>query len=76
MDYNSKFIVQRLSIDDRVEKMLEAETYITVKDHKEGFPHRLPFRLLIPSKYDVDKIIKNILDRINKSLIAFTNVNQ
>ena len=38
--YNSKSIAQGLSIADRVEKMLETEAYITVKDHKvvdDGF---------------------------------------
>ena len=56
--------------------MLETEAYVTVKDHKEGFPHKLSFRLLNPSKSDIGKISKNILDRINKSLIAFTHANQ
>ena len=76
INYNSKLIAQELSIDDRVEKMLETEAYITIKDHKEGFPHKLSFRLLNPSKSDIGKISKNILDRINKSLIAFTHANQ
>ena len=56
--------------------MLETEAYITVKDHKVVFPHKLSFRLLNPSKSDIGKISENILDRINKSLIAFTNANQ
>ena len=76
INYNSKLIAQELSIDDRVEKILETEAYITIKDHKEGFPHKLSFRLLNPSKSDIGKISKNILDRINKSLIAFTHANQ
>ena len=46
--------------------MLETEAYITVKDHQEGFPHKLSFRLLNPSISDIGKISKNILDRINK----------
>ena len=76
INYNSKLIAQELSIDNRVVKMLETEAYITVKDHKEGFPHKLSFRLLNPSKSDIGKISKNIPDRINKSLIASTHVNQ
>ena len=56
--------------------MLETEAYVTVKDHKEGFPHKLSFRLLNPSKSDIGKISKNILDRVNKSLIASTHANQ
>ena len=41
INYNSKLIVQELFINDKVEKMLETEAYITIKDHKEGFPHKL-----------------------------------
>ena len=45
-----KKIVQKLEIDDRVEKMQETEAFLTVKDHKEGFPHMLSFHLINPSK--------------------------
>ena len=76
INHNSKLIAQELSIDDRVEKMLETDAYITIKNHKEGFPHKLSFRLLNPSKSDISKISKNILHRINKSLVASKNVNQ
>ena len=68
--------MQELSIDDRVEKMLETEAYITIKDHREAFPHKLSFHLLNPCKSDIGKIGKNILDRINKSLISSTHANQ
>ena len=56
--------------------MLETEAYITIKDHKEDFPHKLSLRLLNPSKSDFGKISKNILGQINKLIIASTNVNQ
>ena len=56
--------------------MLETEAYITIKNHKEGFPNKLSFRLLNSSKSDIGKISKNILDRISKSLIALTHANQ
>ena len=62
INYNSKLIMQRLSINDRIEKVLETEAHITIKDHKEGFPHEMSFRLLNPSESDIGKISKNILD--------------
>ena len=34
-----KKIAHKLEIDDRVEKMQETEAFLTIKDHKEGFPH-------------------------------------
>ena len=56
--------------------MEETGAYITVKDHKEDFPHKLSFRLINPCKSDIGKISKNLLDKINKILILSTNVNQ
>ena len=54
----------------------ETEAFITIKDHKEGFPHTLSFRLINPSKSDVGKISKSILDKINKAIVSTTSVNQ
>ena len=56
--------------------MQETEAFITVKDHKEGFPHTLSFRLINPSKSDIGKINKSILDKINKAIVSKTSVNQ
>ena len=69
-------MAEKLSIDDRIEKMEETEAYITVKDYKEGFPHKLPFRLINPSKSDIGKISKKLLDKTSKILILNTIVNQ
>ena len=56
--------------------MQETEVFVTVKDHKEGFPHTLLFRLINPSKSDIGKISKSILDKINKAIVSTTSVNQ
>ena len=56
--------------------MQETEAFITVKDHKEGFPHTLSFRLIDPSKSDIGKISKSILDKTNKAIVSKTSVNQ
>ena len=62
---DAKKIAKSLSIDDRVEKMQKSLTYITVKDHKDNFPHSISCRLINPSKTDIGKISKTILDKIN-----------
>ena len=72
----AKTIAQKLELDDRVEKMQESQCYITVKDHKEDFPHKISCRLLNPSKSDIGKISKMIIDKINKLLVVSTQVNQ
>ena len=56
--------------------MQESESYITVKDHKEDFPHRLSCRLINPSKSDIGKISKYVLDKIYQKLRSVTEVNQ
>ena len=59
-----------------VEKMQETKAFLTIKDHKEGFPHTLSFRLINPSKSDIGKISKSLLDSINENILKQTNVNQ
>ena len=38
INFKSKLLAEKLVIGDRIEKVEEAEAYITFKDHKEGFP--------------------------------------
>ena len=59
-----------------MEIMEQSEAYITVKGHKEGFPHKPSFRLINPSKSELGKVSKRILDNINKCIIEHTKVNQ
>ena len=59
-----------------LKKLEETDANITVKDHRKGFLHKLLFRLINPSKSDISKISKTVLDKINKILILNTNVNQ
>ena len=76
INYQAKTIVQKLEIADRVEKMQESEAFVTIKYHKDSFPNSLSFRLINPSKSDIGKISKKILDKINQTIIKKTNVNQ
>ena len=59
-----------------MQQLQETEAFISVKDHKEGFPNSPSFRLINPSKSEIGKISKHILDKINKSLLSNTKVNQ
>lgn len=76
INQETKKIAKELHIDDRMEKMQESEAYITIKDHKEGFPNRVSCRLINPSKSDIGRISKSILDKINDKIIQATNLNQ
>ena len=67
---------QKLEIDERVEKMQETKAFLTILDHKEGFPHTSSFCLINPSKSDIGKISKSLLDTINENIHKETNQNQ
>ena len=56
--------------------MKESESYITVKDGKEQFPHKISCRPINPSKSIIGNISKHVLDKINQKLISVTEVNQ
>ena len=72
----AKKIAGKLKLEDRIQQLQEREAFISVKDHKEGFPNSPSFRLINPSKSEIGKISKHILDQINKSLLSNTKVNQ
>ena len=58
-----------------MERLEESEAYITVKDHKEDFPHKPSFRMISLSKITLGKVSKRMLDKINKCIIEYTKVN-
>ena len=76
MNKQTKKIAEKLNLDDRIEKLQETEAYITIKDHKKGFPNNTSFRLINPSKSDIARISKKIIDKINQRIIQETKVNQ
>ena len=76
INFKAKQIASKLKIDDRVQKLDENEAYVTIKDHKEGFPDKISSRLINPSKTDIGKISKQILDRISNNMLEKNKVNQ
>ena len=76
INFAAKKIVEKLLIVDRVEVMQETEAYITIKDHKDEFPNKMLCRLINPSKPNIGKISKTILDTINKNIVRSTEINQ
>ena len=72
----TKKLGEKLKLAYRMEIMEQSEAYITVKGHKEGFPHKPSFRLINPSKSELGKFSKRTLGNINKYIIEHTKVNQ
>ena len=52
------------------------EAYVTIKDHKEGFPDKISCRLINPSKTDIGKISKQILVRVINTILEKKKVNK
>ena len=47
-----------------------------MKDHKEHFTNKISCRLINPSKSDIGKISKTILDKIITKIVSLISVNQ
>ena len=72
----AKKIAKSYKIDDKVDQISEQQCFITVKDHKEDFRTNPKYRLINPTKNEMGKLSKNILDRINTDLKGQLAVNQ
>ena len=76
INLDSKSIATKLKLSDRIGKLAEAPTYITLKDHKENFRPKLSCRLINPSKNKIGKISRFFLEKINKKLSKELDFNQ
>ena len=72
----NKAIATKLRIDDRVDTTADKDAFITLKDHKPNFANKPTCRLINPTKSEIGKISKNILDRINRTIAKKHNLNQ
>ena len=61
---SAKRILNRLDLENRIEKLQENESYITIKDHKDDFPHKILRRII--------SIV--IRDKINTKLLGVNKV--
>ena len=68
IDLEAKLITKNLKLADQIEKFTKAEVFIALKDHKDSLINNPTYRLINPSKNELGKISKNILEQINKDL--------
>ena len=54
----------------------ENEAYVTIKDHKERFSDKISCPLINPSRTDIGKISKQMLDRFTNTILVRNKVNQ
>ena len=76
INVEAKNIAHKLGISNRVDILACKESFITLKDHKDNFPNNPSCRLINPTKSELGRVSKHILDRINKEIIASTAVLQ
>ena len=76
IENETKSIVQKLNLDDRVRTTAQRDAFITLKDHKPNFANNPTCRLISPTKSEIGKISKQILDRVNKKIISALTLNQ
>lgn len=65
-----KQIAKELELDNRIETLAKKQAFITLKDHKPNFSNNPTCRLINPTKSELGKISKGILDKINCTLIS------
>ena len=73
---NSKKIADTLSVSNRVDRLERNEVYLTIKDHKQNFQTNPSFRPIRPTKINIGKICKTMLDQINRKIMSTIHVNQ
>ena len=61
-------IAEKLEISDRVHRTAKRDSFVTLKDHKPGFRSNPSCRLLNPTKPELGKVSKKMLEKINSEL--------
>ena len=72
----AKTITDRLKISNRVSQLQRKDAYILLKDHKDNFSNKPTSRLINPTKSEIGKISKSVLDKINLDVKEFYGLNQ
>ena len=76
INMEAKNIAKKIRLSDRIECLAKTPAFITLKDNKDNFQSSLPCRLMNPSKSELGKINKSILENIKQHLIKLLCVNQ
>ena len=76
IDRETKKITDKLKISDRVAQIKPSDSYLLLKDHKDEFSNCPKARLINPTKMELGKISKVILERITKEIRTCYKLNQ
>ena len=67
---------KQADILDKIEINSTGNSFVTLNDHKENFTNHPTTRLINPSKNEIGRISKHILDQINTQLVIKLRVNE
>ena len=76
IESEAKSIAEKLNLADRINTTAQREAFVTLKDHKPNFENNPTCRLINPSKSEIGRVSKQILDIINTNVIEATRINQ
>ena len=74
IELKAKDIAKKLQLDSRINSTAKREAFITLKDHKPKFANNPTCRLINPAKSEIGKISKQLLDRVNATLMITTTI--
>ena len=66
-------MAKKIKLSERIDKLVETPTYVTLKDHKDNFRRSPSCPLINPSKSEIGKLSKIILENISKT--CYHNLN-
>ena len=76
INQEAKHIAKKLKLDSRIEWLVEKNSYLTLKNHKDNFYNNPQCRLINHTKSETGIISKNILDKINTRIWSSTGLQQ
>ena len=76
INMKAKKITESFNIDNKIDIMVKRQCFVTFKDHKDDFRVNPKYRLLYPTKSELGKLSKDILQQISTNMRTALNVNR
>ena len=69
MNMEAKIIDKPYKLAERIDHLPKPETLITLKDHKDNFLNKPSCRLINPTKNQLGRISKKIIEQSNQEIL-------
>ena len=76
INMEAKNITKSYKFAERIGYLWRSETFITLKDHKDNLYNKPSCCLINPTKSELGKISKKIIEHINQEMLKKTDVNE